>query len=487
MKDILRATFKTGSGSLISLVSGVVTSKIMAVILGPAGIGLYSMLSQIQQTATTIGSVGGGAAIVQGIASREKEERDRYLVTTFWIFIFSTGLVSISVILFAPWIAHFTIGQTDDASIGLIRWLALAIALSTISLFFSSLLNGFRAIGRLALVSIGAALTTLALSYPISILVGSGFLAAFVIMFTASAAVGLLMSIWFAWRSGWLKVLKIKLSAIKIHGDSARAFFAIGGTTFITGLVGTLTILVVRSLIVQSGGLFEAGVFNVAWTIGMMYPMIFFSSFGTYYFPTLSQRKDEQSRTELMTKIFRITIIFIVPIITVGILVLPLIVSIFYSTEFNAAIGTLKWMFLGDYFRATSWVLAMPLIAYANMRVFFITEILWNLGFLGFSFPAASGLAPLEIIGFGFFVTYLFYLIFVKFYSGAKYHFRIQKKPAMAWWLGLALVGGAFAASWWISEVNWTLVGIMMIVSVVFVWIILDSNERQYIKRYLRL
>ncbi len=70
MREILKAFFKTASGSAANVLLTVVALKIMAAILGPPGIGLLSLLRQTQQTALTAGTLSGQTALVQGGSSQ---------------------------------------------------------------------------------------------------------------------------------------------------------------------------------------------------------------------------------------------------------------------------------------------------------------------------------------------------------------------------------------------------------------------------------
>jgi O-antigen/teichoic acid export membrane protein len=84
MRELVKAILKTDSGSGGSLLLGVVTMKVMAVVLGPSGVGLYSLLRQTMTSTISLGNLGGAAALVHGLVSFKGQARDTYLVTTFW-------------------------------------------------------------------------------------------------------------------------------------------------------------------------------------------------------------------------------------------------------------------------------------------------------------------------------------------------------------------------------------------------------------------
>jgi len=76
MRELVKAVLKTGSGSGISLLLGVITMKVMAVVLGPSGVGLYSLLRQNMFSTISLGTLGGTVALIQGLASLKGQTRD---------------------------------------------------------------------------------------------------------------------------------------------------------------------------------------------------------------------------------------------------------------------------------------------------------------------------------------------------------------------------------------------------------------------------
>lgn len=70
MREILKVFLKSGSGSAANVLLNVAALKILARMLGPSGIGLFSLLRQILQTALTAGTLSGQTALVQGASSQ---------------------------------------------------------------------------------------------------------------------------------------------------------------------------------------------------------------------------------------------------------------------------------------------------------------------------------------------------------------------------------------------------------------------------------
>jgi O-antigen/teichoic acid export membrane protein len=482
MREILKAVFMTGSGSGGRLLLNMFTMKIMAVILGPSGVGLYSLLRSAMDFSSKFGTLGGETALVQGLANRKERARDEYIVTTFWIFVLGALLIVAVLVVFAPWIALWVFDRKDGQTTNLVRGLALPVTLAVAAAYLNCILNGFRALGLLALVQTLAAAAILLLAYPVSRLVEVGYPIAFIVMMSAGQTVNAALGVRAALQAGWLAPL---LSSLRT-GFSSKAlqhFFSIAGVTLVADLVMLGTGLAVRALIVRQSGLVEAGFFAVAWTLSMTYIMLVLTSFGTYYLPTLSQIGDPLARIVLMQRMIRLTTLLMVPLVTGLIVLKPLAVNILYSGDFIASLKIIRWMLLGDYLKATAWIFSTPMIAYVHMKVFFGAEMLWSLGFLTFATASLYGFGSVEGLGIAFLLAYALYLVYCLYYARSQHRFPLTRGNVGPWVLGLALIVGASWHTWTDTQVNWFAVPLRVGAAVSFSWLALNRDERREVLR----
>jgi O-antigen/teichoic acid export membrane protein len=484
MREILIATLKTGGGSVGRLLLLAVATKIVAVILGPSGIGLLSLLRQAADLSNSLGTLGGSNALVQGLSSRKGNMRDEYLVTTFWLFVLGSLLIVGTLLICAPWIALWGLNRSDGETISLVRWLALPVALGVATSYLNGVLNSFRAIGLMALVQVLGAAATALLAYPVSRLVEVGYPIAFIVMLSAPPAVGVILGASSALRRGWLAPLFHRLR-VTIYSDSLRHFFSVAGTLVITGAIALGTLLAVRSLTVHYAGLTGAGIFGAAWAISTTYIMLVVESFGTYYLPTLSQTSDTSTRIMLMKRTLRLSTLLMVPLV-VGVTVLkPLAIELLYSEEFVSSLEILRWLLIGDYIGIVGWVFAMPMLAYADMRVFFWTEFLAYAGFLAFAALALFAFSSIQGIGIGSLLVDTLGLVYYLYYASSRHQFPLTKDVVTPWLLGLALVVGASAYTWSHTQVEWFIAPLWIGAAVSFSWLSLNRNERRDVLRML--
>ena len=235
MGKLIGALLKTGSSSISSLLFNMVSVKIITVSLGPAGLGLYSLIRQAVFTFAAVGS-GGQTALVQGISSRDGVERDTYIRTVFWLFVCGTLITVALIEVFSPLIALVMFGENADQYETVIRWIALPVVLFNAYIFLRSLLNGFRAVGRIAIIEITGPFITLLIVYPVCIWVGEGYALSFVWMLSASQSVMIFFAFNVAKKNGWLAPIFFRESS-KIDKVSSSAFFRFARTTLVTSLL----------------------------------------------------------------------------------------------------------------------------------------------------------------------------------------------------------------------------------------------------------
>ncbi|MDC0124530.1 oligosaccharide flippase family protein [Gammaproteobacteria bacterium] len=459
--------------------------KIIAISLGPSGLGLYSIIRQAMFTFGSVGS-GGQTAIVQGISSRDSLERDTYIRTVFWLFVCGTFITVALIQAFSPLISTFIFRSNSDQYVSLVRWIALPVVLFNTYIFLKSLLNGYRAIGMLAIVEIIGPFVTLLIIYPVCIWVGKGYALGFVWMLSVSHLVMIIFSFYVAKKNGWVAPIFFKESA-KIDKLSSHAFFKFAGTTLVIGLLSAGSLLFIRAMIIGNGGLNEAGLFDVAWMLSSAYVMVILGSFGTYYMPTLTGTSNISDRLVLIHQVLRLSTLLMIPLIVTAIMLKPLLVNVLFSSEFLPSLEMLRWMLIGDFFKIISWVFAIPVLANADMRVYFWIEAFWNIGFVLLSSLAIYVFEQIQGISIAFIFLYACTIILYVKYAQRHYDFRLSLDLLLPWVGGFFIVVFASWFTWNDTAVSWPTSFALIMTSLLFVWLMLKNDERISIISRFRL
>ncbi len=438
MRKLILIAAKSSAGTFINLISSAIAIKIIALFSGPAGVGLFSLLRQTQQTAAIVGSIGGQAAIVQSLSDKNEDERLAHISVISRSVLLVTSLVCLVLILASSWLGRWIFGDLDNAAL-LIKWIAVPVFFASGSLLFSGIINSYRAIGLLSLVQIATGISLAVFAWLMrQSTSGPGYL----VLLSVSSCTGFVCALYFCWKRQWLVLLSEGMRQINRSAVS-REFIKVGLATLIVGLIGTGSVLIVRSIIAKFDGYAVAGIFDAAWTLSMTYVMLILSSFSAYYLPTLGMLKDNAiERNKLIEQYFRFATYASFPLILFVMLFKPWIVVILYSKEFTPAIHVMRWMLLGDYFKISSWVMAMPMLAYADLKPYVISELLWNVGLSVSAYVAFSLHADIEMIGVIFMTLYAGYFLYTYLYCKKKFNINIPGNLFFIWMAGFCSLLG---------------------------------------------
>ncbi|GEM_PF-1157283 len=473
MRELVVAVWQTGAASVISLGLGLVATKIFAVVLGPAGIGFISLVRQTYQSAVVFATLNGQTALAQGIASREGETREQYITTAFWILLATGGVVALAFLALPSQISAVVMGRVVGSAVGVMRWLAFAVVGGVVSTYLAGVFNGHRDIPRLALLQTAGAVVSTLLAYPVALLVKAGDTAALALYVTLPLVVACAIAMGFASVRMWLPRLKpvFRVSA-------AKEFLGLSGALLLSGFLAAAIPLVVRSLAVRRFGLHGVGIFDVAWNISMNYLLFALASFSTYYVPSLSRLRVSHDQHVLVQRVLRLSMVLTVPVIVAATVLKPAVVDVLYAPGFLPSLDIMRWMFIGDYFKVTSWVFSFTMLAYADVRTLLWTEVVWGGLSIGGAAFALLRLKSLEAVGANFALVYGTYLVFTLAYVIRRRYFVLDRSTARTWLMGFLLILAAGLQTW--SDRSTRPVTMAYVFAAIgFSWIALTTAERR--------
>ncbi len=409
-RQILRATSLIGVASGINVIFQVVRVKVLAVLLGPSGMGLFGMYYSIMSTASSLAGMGISSSAVRQIAearSQGNEQRIGEVVYVFRVLTIGLGAIGATAlfILREP-IAQWTFGHTENAA--MVGWLAIGVFISVASQSLSALLQGYRRIGDQARLQVwsGAASTLLAIG-AIAWLGKEG-----IIIFVVAMPFIVMLLAWFYARRVGLTVKRVEP---RVFGTHARRLISLGITIMAAGVLQGWALLALRSHITQNLGLDATGLFQAAWALSFVYMSFVLEAMGRDYYPHLTEHvADRQKAVQLMREQVNVAIILIGPLLIGMIAFSPIIVDLLYAHSFRDAVPLMQWMGLGNFLKVISWPLAFVLLAQSRPVIFIALEIMWIGSFLGIAWLAQSiGLHGVGIAFMGAYALYLFVLYWV--------------------------------------------------------------------------
>ena len=419
-RGLIKSMLVIGSAQVVKILISIFRMKVLAVLLGPGGVGLLSiynsLLDMVQQTA----GLGMGNSGVREIASSRGDEAtlSRVRRVLFAAHLIQGTLAMIAVWLLRERIAIWLFGDTLRATV--VGLIGIAILIGLLASAQMALLQGLRKIGDLGRVTvIGAFVGTLAGLAAVWLQGESGLI--WFILVQPLAVV--LIALHYTRRLP--KPISARLSLVETW-EVWKPMAKLGAAFMLGGLATVATLLLVRGLISKELGLDAAGYFAASWGITMTYVGFLLGAMGADYYPRLTEViHDKVAAVRLMNDQAQLGLAIGGPVLLLLIGLAPWVITLLYSSAFEPAVTLLQWQTVGNVFKLASWAIAFSIIAGARSKTFFFTELSFNIVFLGMVFVFLPRVG-LEVTAYAFVLGYLVYLTIVYVLARSIHGFRWQ-------------------------------------------------------------
>lgn len=399
-RQIFHSSAIIGGATAINMVIGIVKVKVLAVLLGPAGVGLMGLYQNIMSMASTLAGCGIGNSGVRQLAASVGEAETLAIVRrTLWLANLVLGLAGMVILwLLREPVALWVFG--DTAHVSEVGWLGLGVLLTLIAGSQTALLQGLRRIGDLARVNVISAFFSAAVGILLLYLLGQDGVLWFVL---AAPAISVLVVAYYAAR---LPRPQTPRDWQAIH-QQWQAMLKLGIPFMAAGLLTLATQLAARTIILRELGLDASGYFQAAWAISMTYIGFVLGAMGADYYPRLTEAIYDHSRArKLVNEQAEMALLLAGPALLAMITLAPWVIHLLYAASFAPAVEVLRWQVLGDIFKVASWPMGFILLSMGRGGLFIGTEFIWNAAYLG---AIVLGIQEwgLVIAGVGFWFAYL--------------------------------------------------------------------------------
>jgi PST family polysaccharide transporter len=154
--QILVSTALVGGSSAVNMVMGVVRTKAMAILLGPAGFGLASLYLSIANLTQAVAGMGVNSSGVRQIAEAVGSQDEKRIAQTVFVLrgasVVLGVLGAVALIVFSRQVSTATFGTDQHAAA--VSLLSLAVFFNLVSAGQSALIQGLRRISDLAQMGI---------------------------------------------------------------------------------------------------------------------------------------------------------------------------------------------------------------------------------------------------------------------------------------------------------------------------------------------
>ena len=369
---LIRTSLFSFTSTAIKVVSGLVINKLVASLIGPAGLATIGQLQNILQISMTLaqGGVVNGVVKYTAEAREERGQQEILLRTALLMVLVCSFFTSLGLIFFSGFIAEVILHDRTQSFLLVV--LGISIVLFSLNGLFLGLLNGLQRIRDLFFVNIFQSLVGLA--YTITLIYLFGLLGALLAVVT-NQSLTFLMVVVKLWKS---VVSKLRGVLLRLDIDYLKKLMSFSMMTVVSALAAPGTQLLLRDHILKVCGVDGAGQWQGILVISNTYLLVVTTTLATYFLPKLSETKlVADIRHEIRTGL-----LLVVPFVfftSVAIFLLrDFAIDLLFSKAFHPMRDLFAWQLTGDMFKMVSWIFAYLLMAKAKIFLFVLTEIIFS-------------------------------------------------------------------------------------------------------------
>jgi PST family polysaccharide transporter len=359
---ILRASALMGGAQAVTLVMAFLRSKLIAVLIGPSGIGLMGVFNAFNANLSTIAGWGLGTSAVRTIAGAAEGEHGRKVAAVRYFGRRLAYAGFLGVLLLVLPVGYLTFRSQDYALEFFIAGLAVPCVVATA--MWTALLQAGGHIGSMARSQMASSV--------IGLLIGLPFIYYF-------GSVGIALSILLAAMATAFVTYRAaaRLSPaehIEPLPSDVRELVNLGVALQIGAILGAISGYLIRLLIVRShgdnraAGLADAGFYQAAFAITGSLPGVIFSATSSDFYPRVAAAKNHEEARLITERQVQASLLLATPIL-MGLLTMgPLFVRLLYAKGFEPAVPLLDWFVWAIFCFLLGWPLGFWLTARGSKR-----------------------------------------------------------------------------------------------------------------------
>lgn len=377
---VIKYTGLFGGIQGVNLLAAIVRNKLVAVILGPSGLGLISLYNTAMTLLSNATNFGISFSAVRHVSElSEKEDKAELLrfiqVVRSWSI--ATALLGILVCcLFSPVLSWYCFETWE-------QWLPFFLLSPVVGLLALSggelaILKGTRRLRHVGMQSLINSLCTLVISVPIYYVLGeSGIVLSLILMALAT----LLTTMYFSCRSYPFRCSLFSREYLVEGMDMVR----LGVAFILAGILGSGVEFVIRAYMMHAGSIEDVGMYNAGYAVTVTYASMVFVAMETDFFPRLSAvNQDIKRSNEVVNKQIEASVLLISPLLIAFLVFLPILLPLLYASSFLPVIGMAQCAVFSMFLRAVALPISYMSLAKGRSAVYLFTEALYDVCVVAF-------------------------------------------------------------------------------------------------------
>jgi PST family polysaccharide transporter len=406
--DIVKVFSFTSVSTLVKMIAGFISVKVVAVIIGPSGVALVGQLNNFSAIIISIATGGISVGVTKYIAQYKDDIKliKIYISTAVKITLFFSFFCGLFLVLASSLLSTKVLLDNKYGFVFII--FGITLIFYSCNTLLLAVINGYKQFNLYVRISIISSLVGLFISLVLVVPLG---ISGSMINVVTSQSFVFLITLFICKKT---KIVFLTKDYIWNRFDKIKAiqYLNFSFMTLVSAFCAPISQLIIRGYIINKFSMQSAGWWEGINRLSGMYLMIVTSSFGVYYLPKLSELINPVEVKQEIKAAYKV----IIPCLVVGLTCVYfgrfLLIKILFSPEFYSMADLFLWQVIGDFLKIASWLIAFIMHAKAMTRFFVITELIFTGVYMSLSL-ILSNVIGLQGIVLGYAINYFTYFCFV--------------------------------------------------------------------------
>ena len=451
-RHILKYTGVFGGVQGMNVLISLVRNKFVALLLGPGGMGLVSLLNTALSFISQATNLGVAVSAVRHISELYNAGDEASLV--HYIKVVRAWCLVAACLGVALCLSVAPMLNLMSFSWGNHTWhfflLAPAVAMAAVTGGEMAILKATQRLRQLATSQVWTMVASLIITIPLYYYYGES---AIVPVMTLMGLASMLFIISYSYRfyplrlKGATRVLKEGIPMVKL------------GVAFIlAGVIGSASEMLIRSYLNVRCGLDDVGFYNAAYMMTVTYVGMVFSAIDSDFFPRLSAvNQDIKASNEVINRQLEMSLLMVAPMLVAFIIGLPLLIPLLFSSEFEPVIALTQLAATAMFMKVLTLPVAYLTLARGRSKSYLLLETLYFVIFVlavvfCFNQWGLYGMAVALVLAHAF--DLLMIHLYARFCFGYRISGPVVRYTLVQWTLGALTFAVTFIKeplTYWVS------------------------------------
>lgn len=352
------------------MLGGLVSSKIIALFLGPGGIALTGNLRDFQTLLDAFSTLGFQNGVIKYVAENEKDNKKlSKILTTVFATVFVVVALMTLILLSARNYWSTEIFGSDNYS-WIIIILALSLPFYAGNVMLIAILNGLSKYNQVIKINIIGNIIGVTLS---AVLIWQFNIEGALLGVAIAPALLFIFSFFALYK----RFSQLNLfSRSNYDAGSLKNFFSYSLMTLVTMSLGAFITIAIRNNLIDNYGLDQAGLWGAMNRLSTFYLMFASTLLTVYFLPKLSTAQTNKETKQIFWSYYK----GVVPVFALGLIVVyflkEFIVRLLFSKAFVPMTDLFFWQLAGDFLKVASMILAYEFFAKKMVKSFVVFELI---------------------------------------------------------------------------------------------------------------